>query len=645
MKKILLILLFILPLATAENLYLEDSLNLELKISGGFELNSENSNAKIEEVKANLLLVPIEDYRQTKLDLQSVGEQKENQVEFVWKNLQLGEQRFGYISKIETNNKRKKVKEKILFPLSDVSGYEEYLLPTNTIDSNNQEIIEKAQELADGKEDLFEVAFTLASWVEENVDYDLNTLTAKASQKASWVLKNRQGVCDEMTSLFIAMARSLGIPARFVTGISYTSSDLFSEPWQPHGWAEIYFPSLGWVNFDITFGEYGYVDVTHIKLKEGKDPKEPATQYEWRAHNVELETLPLEFDVKILSKGKPGPQEIELEIELLNEKLGFGSYELVKGTIKNTVDYYLASSLKLYVPPEIMIINENKRNIFLPPLEEVELYWILKIPEDLDKTYEYQFPILLSSEKNESVGGLILNQENYPHYTEEEVRNLVPKKEENKNDLSLNCNYPKQILIHTEVIFSCKIKNQGNINYNNVNFCLDKICEKISLPSNSERTEEITLSPTKSGWDKVFVTATSRDLEIKKIFNYLVEEESAIKLSIDVPKKVEYGEIFDININLEKKSVISPKDVIVTLETVNAKKEWKIKELNLDQKLSSRIDSNGLSSKNTLKVKVTWLDQDNNKVTKEQEAVVLVKTNNFKDKLVLFFNGVFGFFF
>ena len=84
------------------------------------------------------------------------------------------------------------------------------------------------------------------------------------------------------------MARSLGIPARFSSGISYSTSDLFPEPWQPHGWAEVYFPGVGWVSFDITFGEYGYIDVTHIKLRDGFDPTEPATKFEWLAEDVKL---------------------------------------------------------------------------------------------------------------------------------------------------------------------------------------------------------------------------------------------------------------------------------------------------------------------------------------------------------------------
>ena len=91
-----------------------------------------------------------------------------------------------------------------------------YLEAGEVIDSENAGIGRQASKIAEGEDDLYGVVYNLATWVEENVDYDLSTLTAESSQKASWVLENRRGVCDEMTSLFIAMCRSLGIPAKFV---------------------------------------------------------------------------------------------------------------------------------------------------------------------------------------------------------------------------------------------------------------------------------------------------------------------------------------------------------------------------------------------------------------------------------------------
>jgi len=169
------------------------------------------------------------------------------------------------------------VTDKVKFPIKELlDELEIYTRPSATVDSDNKEIIRLASVLAEGEDDLYQVAFKLAEWTKNNVKYDLSTLTASVSQKASWVLRNREGVCDELTNLFIAMARSLGIPAKFVSGIAYTNSPLFEEEWGPHGWAEIYFPGYGWIPFDVTYGEFGFIDPGHIKSKEALDADEPS---------------------------------------------------------------------------------------------------------------------------------------------------------------------------------------------------------------------------------------------------------------------------------------------------------------------------------------------------------------------------------
>ena len=64
----------------------------------------------------------------------------------------------------------------------------------NIIDSDDKDIIELASKLIEGEDDLFVVVHKLAAWTKNNINYNLSTLTAEVSQKASWVLENRQGV-------------------------------------------------------------------------------------------------------------------------------------------------------------------------------------------------------------------------------------------------------------------------------------------------------------------------------------------------------------------------------------------------------------------------------------------------------------------
>lgn len=57
----------------------------------------------------------------------------------------------------------------------------------------------------------------------------------------------------DLAHLFVASARVLGVPARYVSGYSPACRTEASAP-APHGWAEAYVEGLGWVAFDPTTG-------------------------------------------------------------------------------------------------------------------------------------------------------------------------------------------------------------------------------------------------------------------------------------------------------------------------------------------------------------------------------------------------------
>jgi transglutaminase-like putative cysteine protease len=61
----------------------------------------------------------------------------------------------------------------------------------------------------------------------------------------------RRGICQDLTHVFIAAARSLGIPARCVRGYFFRES---AAPDAGHAWAEAFVGGLGWVAFDVVNG-------------------------------------------------------------------------------------------------------------------------------------------------------------------------------------------------------------------------------------------------------------------------------------------------------------------------------------------------------------------------------------------------------
>ena len=66
-------------------------------------------------------------------------------------------------------------------------------------------------------------------------------------------LSERRGVCQDFAHIMIAIARSWGIPTRYVSGYLYhKGSRDRSRADATHAWVESYLPSLGWVGFDPT---------------------------------------------------------------------------------------------------------------------------------------------------------------------------------------------------------------------------------------------------------------------------------------------------------------------------------------------------------------------------------------------------------
>src|SRR3989344_1624153 len=645
MKKMWLLFFFLfISLALADNIYQQDSLQLQLDIEGEFTLVPENSGASLKEVSAELLLIPQDNFRQKLLEIEHEGTMSASNESIIyqWTDKKIETKYFGYQAKIQTNDDRLKVKTKIPFPLTNIEEYKKDLQPTETIDSDHKLVIAKATELAEGETDLSKVVFNLASWVDENVEYDLNTLTTGASQKASWVLQKKIGVCDEISTLFIAMCRSVGIPARFVSGISYTTSELFEENWQPHGWAEVYFPEIGWVSYDLTFGEYGYVDVTHIKLRDEFDPAEAATKYEWLANGVSLDASQLDLNVVVLKQGTFVPEEVLLEQEILSSHVGFGSYNLVRGILKNTAYYYVATTLQLTVPKEVIVQGRNKHIILLAPKEVKETYWIVKVKENLDPTYEYHFPMIISTEKNVSVIDSFTSTSTERIYSKEEIEQLTVQYEEKSysRKVTFNCEYSSEIKQNTPAKAECTIKNGGNTNLQNLNFCLDDTCKRISLLINQEDYLQINMSTEEIGWKKIIVSAENELVEKKSSLEYRVLDEPKILTELNYPDKISYGENLQVNLKLKKDSFSTPSEIVVVLNGLGTETSWELDQLTGQEELPLILEQPLLGKKNKLEITVMWKDKEGKLYSDKQKIQILGEAHSTMEKIKMIFNSL-----
>lgn len=75
-----------------------------------------------------------------------------------------------------------------------------------------------------------------------------------------------QGVCQDHAHIFIACCRSIGLPARYVSGYLFTEDGSLM---QTHAWADVYLPDAGWQSFDVSNGCRTYA--VHIRLACGLD--------------------------------------------------------------------------------------------------------------------------------------------------------------------------------------------------------------------------------------------------------------------------------------------------------------------------------------------------------------------------------------
>jgi transglutaminase-like putative cysteine protease len=88
------------------------------------------------------------------------------------------------------------------------------------------------------------------------------------------VLKTRIGDCNEHTTLYVALARSIGLPARIATGLVYLRGAFYY-----HAWPEVFVTEAAgrglWLPVDPTLNQFP-ADATHVRLARGGLDKQAA---------------------------------------------------------------------------------------------------------------------------------------------------------------------------------------------------------------------------------------------------------------------------------------------------------------------------------------------------------------------------------
>jgi transglutaminase-like putative cysteine protease len=154
-----------------------------------------------------------------------------------------------------------------------VEGHIEYLQRDRNTDwgAGVIEVAQRQQALAGP--DVVGAILAIHRFVGTNLEYRPGS--TEVGIEVEEVLAGGHGVCQDFAHLAVSMCRSLGIPARYVSGYLFTDRDDSGEVpvgdtvyVQTHAWMEAAVPGWGWLALDPTNGQV--VGEHHVKIGHGR---------------------------------------------------------------------------------------------------------------------------------------------------------------------------------------------------------------------------------------------------------------------------------------------------------------------------------------------------------------------------------------
>ena len=109
----------------------------------------------------------------------------------------------------------------------------------------------------------------MASRLHATFRYELGSTEVDSPIKS--ILETGRGVCQDYTHVMIAIARSWGIPSRYVSGYLHLEGVTGEQALAgvSHSWAEFLLPDLGWIGIDPTNDTL--TDHRHVRVAVGRD--------------------------------------------------------------------------------------------------------------------------------------------------------------------------------------------------------------------------------------------------------------------------------------------------------------------------------------------------------------------------------------
>ena len=134
---------------------------------------------------------------------------------------------------------------------------ERYLQLPDTVTDRT---VELAREITEDAPTQYDKVKAIEGWLAANYRYRLESPVPPEGQDAvdHFLFDTDVGFCEQFAAATTVMLRSLGIPTRFVAGYLPGDRNPFTGYYEvrnsdAHTWVEVWFPGLGWYEFDPTF--------------------------------------------------------------------------------------------------------------------------------------------------------------------------------------------------------------------------------------------------------------------------------------------------------------------------------------------------------------------------------------------------------
>jgi len=274
--------------------------------------------------------------------------------------------------------------------------YSRFTAPTPRTQSDDPRIRGLALQITANSTDPFEKLAKIAIWVNKHMAY--NEGLVGEEKDALWVLENMQGVCVEYSTLFAALARSIGIPTRYISGYVYSGK---YGRWLGHAWNEAYIGE--WVPVDATWFEVGATDALHIEgSRSAEMPSAPSL-----VASVSNPSAALKWDttgksgaiagnIATLSAFSEEPSG-DFELRAVQSSLAPGGKTLAYLSINGKDFRVIPVTLAGCVGGESVSVGGGDQFMLLRPGKTTVAVWELTASRNIPSNYIFTCPLTLNS--------------------------------------------------------------------------------------------------------------------------------------------------------------------------------------------------------------------------------------------------------